>query len=244
MNDVDTSRALELIRSSRRTQIVGQLTAGVYHDFNNILTVILAQAGMMELTLPHDENSRAHRSLNSIRGAAERGARLVRRLSEFRNRQPRGNSLCDLEGTLQSVVSMLGRLIGDDIEIQTTLGGLQNALRADPALLEQSIVELLMNAREAMPAGGEVHIRTEAAEHAGIPMGLLEIQDTGPGLEDGVQERLGEAGFSTRKGHPGLGLYIVKSFVTESLGDIEISSPPGQGLCIRIWLPLAPSVAS
>jgi signal transduction histidine kinase len=244
MDPIDTSRALELIRSSRRTQIVGQLTAGVYHDFNNILTVILAQAGMMELSLAPEGNSRSQRSLDSIRGAAERGARLVRRLSEFRNRQPRGNGICDLDSTLQSIVAMMERLIGDDIAIHTDLGGLQSAVRADPALLEQSIVELLMNAREAMPSGGEIRVRTAATTRSGVSMAQFEISDTGPGLEEAVRIKMGEAGFSTRKGHPGLGIFIVKNFVSECGGDMEIVGQTGAGACIRLWIPMAPSVVT
>ena len=138
MTQDNTTDDLDIIRKSRRTQIVGQLTAGVYHDFNNVLTVILAQVGMMELKMAPAPGSREQRSLNSIRDAAERGAQLVRRLSEFRNRRAMGNFICDLNGTVQSVVQMMERLIGDHIELDVQLAS--NQLRADPALLEQAIV--------------------------------------------------------------------------------------------------------
>ena len=150
MTQNNTSDDLNIVRRSRRTQVVGQLTAGVYHDFNNILTVILAQVGMMELKMAPEEGSRAQRSLNSIRDAAERGAHLVRRLSEFRNRRAMGNYICDLNGTVQGVVQMMERLIGDHIELDVQLGEIQTAVRTDPALLEQAIVELILNAVEAM----------------------------------------------------------------------------------------------
>ena len=130
MSNDDTSRALELIRASRRTQIVGQLTAGVYHDFNNVLTIVLAQAGMMELTMKPTENSSVKRSIDSIRRSAERGARLIRRLSDFRNRRILGNGIADLEGTVQGTVEMLDRLFGDHIEIVVEIGQVRQAVRA------------------------------------------------------------------------------------------------------------------
>jgi signal transduction histidine kinase len=240
MSDSETSRALNITRRARRTQIVGQLTAGVYHDFNNILTVILAQAGMMELTLAPEEGSREQRSLDSIRGAAERGARLVRRLSDFRNRRAMGNKVCDLEGTLQSVVMMLDRLLGDDIEISLELCGLRSAVKADPALLEQAIVELMMNAREAMPGGGQISISTAKIDADGAPVAEIRILDQGPGPSQELLQNLGKAGFSTKEGHPGLGLFLVSSFIEESMGTFEVQRGTDQGTEACLFLPLCP----
>ena len=242
MRDAETSRALNIARRARRTQIVGQLTSGVYHDFNNILTVILAQAGMMEITLAPEEGSREQRSLDSIRGAAERGAHLVRRLSEFRNRRSMGNKICDLEGTIQSVVTMLDRLLGDDIEITLELCGLNAAVKADPALLEQAIVELMMNSREAMPGGGRVHISTTRNENSGSPLAEIHIVDEGPGPSPELLENLGRAGFSTKEGHPGLGLFLVSSFVEDCTGVFRMENAPETGTKAVLLLPLCTDI--
>jgi len=238
MSESETSKALNIRRSSRRTQIVGQLTAGVYHDFNNILTVILAQAGMMELTMAPAEGSREKRSLDSIRAAAERGAGLARRLSEFRNRRAMGNKVCDLESTLKGVVMMLDRLLGDDIEITVDLCGLRSAVQADPALLEQALVELMMNAREAMPSGGAIHLQTSMIEEG--EWAEIRVIDQGPGPSAEMLQRAGEIGYSTKEGRPGLGLYLVSSFIEESKGELRIEPGDPVGCEVRIQLRMSP----
>lgn len=231
MTQDNTTDDLDIIRKSRRTQIVGQLTAGVYHDFNNVLTVILAQVGMMELKMAPAPGSREQRSLNSIRDAAERGAHLVRRLSEFRNRRAMGNFICDLNGTVQSVVQMMERLIGDHIELDVQLGDIQSAVQADPALLEQAIVELILNAVEAMPTGGPLKITTHGGEHA-----VVVIRDHGTGLQEDLKAHLAQRGFSTKDGKPGLGLFLVQEFIRESGGQWTVSCPDDGGTLVSLSL--------
>ena len=217
---------------------MGHLTSGVYHEFNNILTVILAQAGMMELVLSPEQDSRTQRSLDSIRGAAERGAKLVRRLSDFRNRRAQGNRLCDLEATIRSVVQMLERLLGDDIDISVETCGLSSAVKADPAILEQAMVELMMNAREAMPSGGKLSISTTAIELDGKPMVEVRVIDQGPGPSQNLIENPGKAGYSTKEGRAGIGLFLVASFIAESDGTLLFTPASGGGteVCFRLHL--------
>jgi CheY-like chemotaxis protein len=229
-------------------EAVGLLAGGVAHDFNNQLTVI---CGYAEVLLSNLDSQDANRSfVEEISKAGRRAEILTRQLLTFSRKQVVQPRVLDLNEVIEGARKMLGRLIGEDVEMIVTPDTALGQIRADPGQIEQVLMNLAVNARDAMPRGGKLAIRTEnvvldetaARLHAEIPPGryvLLKVSDTGSGMTPEVLQRIFEPFFTTKdvgKG-TGLGLATVLSIVKQSHGSIEVDSTPGRGTAFRFYWP-------
>jgi PAS domain S-box-containing protein len=236
------------LRHAQKMEAIGQLTGGVAHDFNNILTVITGSADVLLSALEHDP--KLHGIAKSIDEAAERGAQLTQRMLAFARKQALQSRTLDLNEIVQRMGTMLQRTLGEDIAVNiSTPRGLWPAV-ADPSQLEDAILNLAVNARDAMPNGGRIVIETAnvhlddayAAENVEVAPGdyaALVITDSGTGMPKEVIERAFDPFFTTKdvgKG-TGLGLSMVYGFVKQSRGHVKIYSEVGHGTSIRIYLP-------
>ncbi len=239
---IDSARLEAELRQSQKLEAIGRLAGGVAHDFNNLLTVVLSFADLLTKELP--EGSRAAEWLEQIRAAGERAASLTHQLLAFGRSQVLTPTVLDLNEVVRSLEAMLRRLVGEDIEIELALGRVAH-VRADVTQLEQVIVNLVANARDAMPEGGKITIETADAtldEPFGAPAKSyvrLSVRDTGVGMDPETRERIFEPFFSTKKVGQGvgLGLATVLGIVTQSEGRMAVRSEPGQGSTFDVYLP-------
>jgi PAS domain S-box-containing protein len=236
----------EELRQSQKMEAVGRLAGGIAHDFNNLLAVML---GYTTLTQSRAGDAAVvTRNLDHIRTAAERAASLTRQLLTFSRKQVLMPRVLELDAVVRELGTMLERLIGEDVQLVTGIAGARGRIRADRGQMEQVIVNLAVNARDAMPHGGRLDITlrdvtVEAAGEAGAlrpgRYARLEVRDNGVGMGAETLERVFEPFFSTKeKGKgTGLGLATVYGIVKQSGGHISVKSAPGQGTTFRIWLP-------
>jgi signal transduction histidine kinase/ActR/RegA family two-component response regulator len=233
---------------SQKMEAIGQLAGGVAHDFNNLLTVILSAADLLHERLSTDGNKRAE--VEDIQKAALRAAELTHQLLAFSRQQVLEPRLLDLNEVVANMDKMLRRLIGDDVELRTVPATGLGTVRADPGQLEQVILNLVVNARDAMPLGGRISIKTANVDVAAtyvhestvIPRGEyigLAVSDTGVGMTSETRARVFEPFFTTKakwKG-TGLGLAMVYGIVKQSGGYIFAESELGEGATFKILLP-------
>jgi PAS domain S-box-containing protein len=255
MTDVSERIALEQrLEESQRLESMGQLTGGVAHDFNNLLTVILGNAELLGEELAGDSRLRALAEM--ISGAAQRGAELTQRLLAFARRQALEPQVVDVNRLVAGMQGLLHRTLGEDIEL--VLEPAEGAWPAlvDPSQLEGALLNLCLNARDAMPAGGRLAIGTAnvridsayAARHGDVEPGRyleVRVSDTGAGISPQDLPRVFEPFFTTKdkdKG-TGLGLSMVYGFVRQSRGHVIIESAPGQGTVVKMYLPRAEQAA-
>jgi signal transduction histidine kinase/DNA-binding response OmpR family regulator len=235
--DMTERRELEgQLRQAQKMEAIGQLASGVAHDFNNLLTVIQGYS-LFLIDSATDEEQR--RDATAISDAGKRAASLTRQLLTFSRSQISEVSVFDLNALITELAGMLKRLIGDHIRLTTELGSSLGTLREDRGQIGQLIMNLVVNARDAMPSGGEVRIETSAVTEAGHHWVRLAISDTGTGMTDAVKARLFEPFFTTKevgKG-TGLGLATVAGIVRNSGGQIRVESRLGQGSTFVILLP-------
>ena len=250
LRDVTERRTLEdQFRQAQKMEAVGRLAGGVAHDFNNLLTVILSYTDMLiEGVAPKDPRAD---DLDQIRKAAMAAGTLTRQLLAFSRQQVIAPCLVDLNDVVASSQKMLGRLIGEDIQVDTTLASGSLTLMIDPGQLEQVIMNLAVNSRDAMPNGGKLMLETAtvvvdaeyARDHWPATPGhfaMLAVTDTGCGMDQETRSRIFEPFFTTKavgKG-TGLGLSTVYGIVNQSNGFIYVYSEPGHGTCFKIHLPL------
>ncbi len=247
--DVTEQRALEEeARQARKMETAGRLAGGIAHDFNNLLTAILGTAEILLGDLP--PGSTAYADIEEIKRAATRAANLTRQLLAFSRRQVLQPRVLDLNSLVSGIERMLTRLIGEHIELAALPASALWPVRADPGQLEQVLVNLCVNARDAMPTGGRLTIETANLSFRGaghgpesvMPAGdyvLLTVRDTGTGMDDETLRHLFEPFFTTKapgKG-TGLGLATVYGIVKQSGGFIYADSAPGQGSVFRVYLP-------
>ena len=228
----------ERLIQSRRLEAIGRLAAGVAHEFNNVLTVVLAEA----TRLARIGSPRAVASADNVREAAERAAALTRQLLAFGQRQMLELERLDLDAVLRQLAPLLRKVTGEDIALETELAAGPRRVRADRTALVQVLLNLVTNARDAMPGGGTITLRTGAGTLRGEPAVALEVRDTGVGMDEGVRGHLFEPFFTTKgaagKGS-GLGLATVHALVTQLGGDVEVATAPGAGTTFRLLLPIA-----
>jgi len=239
-------RLEEEVRHSQKVEAVGRLAGSVAHDFNNLLTAIRGYSDLLLASLGPEDSRRA--DVEEIHKAAERAARLTRQLLAFSRKQAPQPRVLDLNQVVRDMEKMLDRLLGKGVRLASRAEASPARVRADAAQLEQVLLNLAMNARDAMPRGGVLTLRTSyveiAARPGGLPAGsyvVLEATDTGTGMDAETQARLFEPFFTTKgQGQgTGLGLSTVYGIVKQSGGHLEVRSEPGQGSTFRIYLPLA-----
>jgi len=244
----DRIRLEEQLQHAQKMEAVGQLAGGVAHDFNNILTAIQGYTGFLMADVPSTHPS--YGDLEGIRQASERATALTRQLLAFSRRQVLAPRLIDLNETTASMSKMLHRLIGEDIELITRAQPDLSLVKVDPGQIEQVILNLAVNARDAMPAGGTLTIETgetEIDETLACPCGtkhtgrcaVLTISDTGQGIPLENRPHIFEPFFTTKKTGTGLGLATVYGIVVQSGGHITLHSVPGAGTTFRVYLPIA-----
>jgi signal transduction histidine kinase/CheY-like chemotaxis protein len=237
-------RQTEALRDAQRMESVGLLAGGIAHDFNNLLTVVMGNVSLL-LGEPSLDTGKRER-LDEIHRAAARGANLVSQLLAFSRRQVMVRKVIDLNRIVAELQPLLGRLIGEHVQLVVAASGESLPVRADPTQLQQVIINLATNARDAMDAGGTLTI--EAALVDGTPPGtaippgryvVLSVRDTGVGMEPDTRRMAFHPFFTTKEvgRGTGLGLATVYGIVEQTGGHVSVESEPGCGSCFRIFLP-------
>ena len=248
--DVTERRALEQqLRQAQKMEAIGRLAGGIAHDFNNLLMVISGYSEFLLERLAHDAPLRA--PAQEIANAAQRATSLTRQLLAFSRKQMLAPKIIDLNAIVTENLKMLNRVIGEDIDLEMVPGADLGAVKADPGQIEQVIMNLAVNARDAMPQGGKLTIQTANATldenyarfHDPVKPGeyvMLAIHDTGSGMDAETQSHIFEPFFTTKgpKG-TGLGLSTVYGIIKQSGGYIWVETEPDKGTTFKIYLPLA-----
>jgi len=244
----ERKRLEEQVLQSQKVEAVGRLAGGVAHDFNNILTTITGYSELMLMKIPRNDPLR--KNAEEIQRAADKAASLTRQLLAFSRKQTLQPRVLELSGVVADIEKMLRRLIGEDVELHTIHGAAVGRVKADPAQISQVIMNLAVNARDAMPTGGCLTIGVAnarldadyARRHDGVAPGeyvLLSVSDTGIGMSPEVQAHLFEPFFTTKPlgEGTGLGLATCYGIIQQSDGHITVYSEPGKGTTFRIYLP-------
>lgn len=252
--DHSTLTRLEQMLQSQKLESIGRLAGGVAHDFNNLLTVIQGYCDLIEAAI--SQGTPILEELEQIRLASQRAASLTRQLLAFSRKQLLSPVTLALAGVVENLRKMLDRLIGEDIKLITALDPQLRLVLADPSQIEQVLMNLVINARDAMPTGGTLKIAAEnvdldaddAVAHPDLPPGqyvLLTVSDTGDGMDEHTQAQIFEPFFTTKGlGYgTGLGLATVYGIIKQSGGEISVTSRPAQGTTFHILLPASSGAA-
>ena len=251
--DITRRRELEAqLRHTQKMQSIGELAGGVAHDFNNLLTVISTAAQLLDTTLGDDEQARD--LLSEIRAAQERASSLTRQLLAFSRREISEPRVIELDAVVADTEKMLRRILGEDITLVTNLGAGSATVRIDPGQVVQVLMNLAVNARDAMPRGGhlfiatgeEIPFRAQEVDPDAKPFLRLTVADTGIGMSEEVRSRVFEPFFTTKDvgQGTGMGLSVVHGIVAQNGGYIEVDSQPGHGSAFRIYLPCVSEAAA
>jgi signal transduction histidine kinase len=249
LRTVDLRETEERLRQAQKMEAIGRLAGGVAHDFNNLLTAIGGYAILLTESLPdgHEREMARH-----IESASERAAALIRQLLALGRRQIMAPQVLDPGEVLVEITPLIQRIIGEDIEFKSILMTDPSRVRVDPTQLEQVLVNLIANAREAMPSGGQLTVEIAAVElddlyaatHPEVvpgPYVMMAISDTGAGMSADVREHIFEPFYTTKgiSGGTGLGLATVYGIVKQSGGSIAVYSEVGRGTVFKVYLPRA-----
>jgi PAS domain S-box-containing protein len=248
--DITERKTLEdQLIQAQKMEAVGILAGGMAHDFNNLLTAIMGYSDIMLMDLKEEDPLR--HSAREIMKAADRGASLTNKLLAFSRKQILQPRVINLNAIVADIEKMLKPLIGEDIELVTHIPGDLGLVKADPGQVEQILMNLAVNARDAMPQGGKLVIETEdvyldeeyAGSHAGVSPGqhvMLAVTDSGVGMDAETMAHIFEPFFTTKESGKGtgLGLAMVYGIVKQSGGHIWVYSEPGQGTCFKIYFPI------
>ena len=246
LDATDRHQLEEQLTQARKMEAVGQLTGGVAHDFNNLLTVVLGNVDM--LARRAEDEARKARRVDAIRQAAERGRDLTRQLLAFSRRQHLSPVTLDVNNLIRGFAPLIQQAVGEAVTLDYALADGPLCAHVDPTQLETALLNLAVNARDAMPEGGVLSIRTirEADKEAGgADWVAISVEDTGVGMSPEVRDRVFEPFFTTKevgKGS-GLGLSQVYGFVRQSEGEVRLDSDVGQGSIFRLRLPLSKQAA-
>jgi PAS domain S-box-containing protein len=236
----------EQLRQAQRMDAAGRLASGVAHDFNNLLTTIRGFSDLLLRDLPEEHVRR--KDVEQIRKAADRGAALTRQLLSFGHPPTLQARVLDLNAVVASMEGLLQRLVGADIRLTLRLRPNLGEVKMDPGQLEQILVNLVLNARDAMPSGGSLTVETGERQISGSARGrsvkpgrylVLAVSDTGTGMDGDTLTRVFDPFFTSQPagGRSGLGLSIVYGIVKQSGGGVRVSSEPGQGTTVKVFLP-------
>jgi signal transduction histidine kinase/ActR/RegA family two-component response regulator len=242
--------AEEALRQSQKMEAVGQLTGGIAHDFNNLLTVVIGNLDFAGRAIEASNLPRAHRNIEAARQGAQRAAGLTHRLLAFSRRQPLQPQAVNLNRLVGGLSDLFRRTLGEQITVETVLAGGLWLSHVDQNQLESALLNLVINARDAMPSGGRLTIETAnthldeaySAANGEIRPGqyvMVAVSDTGIGMSREVLEKVFEPFFTTKEigQGTGLGLSMVYGFVRQSDGHVKIYSEPGRGTTVKIYLP-------
>ena len=252
--DVTEKRALEdQLRQGQKMEAVGRLARGVAHDFNNVLAAIVGSSELLAHQYPEDHPS--HIEAVEIRKAAERGASFTKQLMAFSRREAEAPQAVDIHAAARAFESTLQRIIGADVATTVHTIGTPPVVRAEPGQIEQILMNLAVNARDAMPSGGTLDITIDtidvdernAGNYPGMPAyryARVAVKDSGVGMDAELQRKVFEPFFTTKDASKGsgLGLSIVYSIAKESGGTVTCSSAPGEGTTFEVLLPLIPNL--
>ncbi len=248
-SDISRERSLEeQLRHSQKMEAIGRLAGGIAHDFNNLLTAIIGHSQLLAMRIGQDSSLARH--VAEIESVGRRAAALVRQLLTFSRKQIAQLDVVDISGVVLGMEEMLRSMIGEDIEISISRDAELSRVKADPNQVMQIVMNLVVNARDAMPEGGTITIETQNVElgpgyasgHLAVPPGayvLLAISDTGTGIEADVQKQIFDPFFTTKEAGKGtgLGLSTVYGIIQQSGGHITVYSEPGLGTTFRVYFP-------
>ena len=235
-------RLEEELRQAQRQEALGRMAGGIAHDFNNLLTVIM---GYASLALEDGLSDRLRQNIGEVLQAARRAAAITERLRAFGRRQTLRASAFDLNALAESMRGALDKLVEGGVELRYELAPAPLAVRADAAQIEQVLMNLVLNARQAIDGPGHVLVRTSLANSKDVPAGdprdfvKIEVADSGAGIEPEVLEHIFDPYFTTRSTGTGLGLSMAYGIVRQSEGHIRVASHPGQGSVFSVLLPAA-----
>jgi two-component system cell cycle sensor histidine kinase/response regulator CckA len=248
VRDIAERKRLEhQLLHSQKMEAIGRLAGGVAHDFNNLLSIIVGYTYLIQSSTSEDDPLRA--PADQIMAAAEKAGALTRQLLAFSRKQMMRPEVVDLNEVSSGIARILPRLLGEDIDVRIVAGENLHNVKADPGQIEQVIMNLVVNARDAMPEGGKLTIETsnitfseEEARQHGVKPGdyvLLAVSDTGHGMDEQTRSRIFEPFFTTKSAGKGtgLGLAMVYGIVSQSNGHIWVYSEPGQGTTFKIYFP-------
>jgi signal transduction histidine kinase/CheY-like chemotaxis protein len=231
--------AEQMLRQSQKMEAIGQLTGGVAHDFNNLLMIV---SGSVERLKRRADSADLMKPLQMIESAVRKGESLTRQLLSFARRQNLAPKPLDLVDTVQKFSEVLKQSVGPTIDVRLSLPSEPIVVKIDPDEFEIALLNLTLNARDAMPDGGRITVTVDTAQaDAGVSHAVVIVQDTGSGIPDDIRERIFEPFFTTKKVNKGtgLGLSQVYGFIQQSDGNITVESQMGKGTAFRLTLPLS-----